>query len=78
MSIEDYAKQKKLREESLRKWLQEDKEATFGKISTNLMAMNFNVEKQIVFKNASIHIELCNGYDKEYLKKIVEVLMEYD
>lgn len=78
MRIEDYAKQKKLREETLRKWLQENKDATFGKISTNLMAMNFNVEKKIVFKNESIHIELCNGYNKEYFKKIVEVLMQYD
>lgn len=78
MRIEDYAKQKELREETLRKWLQEDKDATFGRISTNLMAMNFNVEKKIVFKNASIHIELCDGYDKEYFRKIVEVLMQYD
>lgn len=26
------------------------------------MAMNFNIEKKSVFKNASIHIELCDGY----------------
>ncbi len=78
MRIEEYAKQQGIRQERLRQWIQEDKDATFGKISTNLMAMNFNVEKKIVFKNNSIHIELCNGYDKEYLKKIVEVLIQYD
>lgn len=42
------------------------------------MAMNFNTEKKIVFKNSSIHIELCDGYDKEYFRKILEVLTQYD
>lgn len=78
MRIEEYAKQQGIREERLRQWIEEDKDSTFGKISTNLMAMNFNVENKIVFKNNYIHIELCNGYDKEYLKKIVEVLIQYD
>lgn len=75
LRIEEYANQYNISENSLRKWIQEDKESTFGKISTDTLSLELNIEKNIVFKNGNIHIELREGFDKEYLKKIVEVLI---
>ena len=75
LRIEQYAQQNGLTENNLRKWLQEEKDATFGKLSMDSMSLQFNIEKTIVFKNKNINIELKEGFDKEYFKKIVEVLI---
>lgn len=75
LRVEQYAQQNGITENNLRQWLEEDKDATFGKLSMDTMALQFNVEKTIIFKNKNINIELREGFDKEYLKQIVEVLI---
>lgn len=75
LRIEDYAYQNSITEDNLRKWLQEDMESTFGKINTDTLSLELNIEKTVVFKNSNIHIELREGFDREYLRKIVEVLI---
>lgn len=75
LRVEQYAQQNGITENNLRQWLEEDKDATFGKLSMDTMALQFNVEKTIIFKNKNINIELREGFDKDYLKQIVEVLI---
>ena len=75
LRVEQYAQQNGITENNLRQWLEEDKDATFGKLSMDTMALQFNIEKTIVFKNKNINIELREGFDKQYLKQIVEVLI---
>lgn len=75
LNIEQYSNKNAISENNLKKWIQEDKEATFGKLSTDTLSLDFNIEKTIVFKNKNMSIELKEGFDKEYLKKIVEVLI---
>lgn len=75
LKIEEYVKKAGISEDNLKQWLKEDKDATFGKLNTNSMALEFSLDKTIVFRNENIKIELREGFDKEYLKKIVEVLV---
>ena len=75
LTMKEFANRNFITESNLRKWVQEDKEATFDKISTNTLALEFNIEKTLVFKNKNMSIELKEGFDKEYFKKIVEVLL---
>lgn len=78
MRIEDYTSRYSISEVRLRKWLEEDKQKTFGKIDTDMLEIQYNMEceleKTLVFKSNKIHIELTQGYDKDYLYRILEVL----
>lgn len=72
-----YALEKGIPVTTLRGWLKEDRELTFGAIEVK--ASNASLPKitksTTVFATENIRIELKEGFDKQFLKKIVEVLI---
>ncbi len=72
-----YALEKGIPETTLRGWLKEDRNLSFGAIeikpsSTPLPRV---AKSATVFATENIRIELKENFDKELLKKIVEVLI---
>lgn len=72
-----YALEKGIPETTLRGWVKEDKELAFGAIeikpsSTLLPKIS---KSATVFATENIRIELKENYDKELLRKIIEVLI---
>ena len=79
LSIAEYAKNVGIPETTLRDWLKIDRELGFGKI--NIKAPSFEqpkaiVKKPIVFVNENIRVELKEGFNKQFLRKIIEVLID--
>ena len=76
-TIARYALENGIPETTLRGWLKEDRELTFGAIEVkSLNAPLPRITKSsTVFATENIRIELKENYDKELLKKIVEVLI---
>ena len=79
LSIVEYAREVGLPETTLRDWIKTDRELGFGKI--NIKATSFErtkaiVKKPIVFVNENIRIELKEGFNKQFLRKIIEVLID--
>lgn len=84
MSIAAYAREKGIPETTFRGWLRLDRAMTFGEIdirpqfneaSNATFKPNQPIRKTIVFAKDDIRIELKEGFDKELLKKIVEVFI---
>ncbi len=76
-SLGRYALEKGIPESTLRGWLKEDRELTFGAIEikgTNSPLPRVT-KSATVFATENIRIELKENFDKELLKKIVEVLL---
>lgn len=79
-----FAREKGIPEATFRGWLKLEKEKAFGEIDLG-QAVNINasstfnpdqsIGKTIIFKKDDIKLELRDGFDKELLKKIVEVLV---
>lgn len=72
-----YALERGIPETTLRGWLKEDKELTFGAIeikpaNTPLPRIS---KSATVFATENIRIELKENFDKKLLKQIVEVLL---
>lgn len=78
-TIARYALERGIPETTLRGWLKEDQELTFGAIEIKpSKALLPRVSKSAtVFATENIRIELKENFDKELLKRIVEVLI-YD
>ena len=62
---------------TLSDWVKKDEEIGFGEI--NLKPKNQEIPKVVkkitVFANETVRIELKEGYDKEFVLKLVEVLV---
>lgn len=76
-SIARFALEKGIPETTLRGWLKEDKDLTFGTIEikpANLVPPK-GFKSPTVFATENIRIELKEGFNKTFLKRIVEVLI---
>ena len=84
MTIAAYAREKGIPETTFRGWLRLDKAMAFGEID---LKPQFNetantpsrpsqpIRKTMIFAKDDIRIELKEGFDKELLKRIVEVFI---
>lgn len=72
-----YALEKGIPETTLRGWLKEDADLTFGaiEIKPTTPPLPRVAKSATVFATENIRIELKENFDKELLKKVVEVLM---
>lgn len=74
----EYARENDIPEATFRAWIKEENNSDFGMLEMNTTA---NVEKVVrlvkptIFANENIRIELREGYDKDFLRKIIEVLV---
>ena len=84
MSVSEYARDKGIPSTTLRGWLRLDRALAFGEIdlkpqfnepSNVPTRTNLPIKKTMVFAKDDIRIELKEGFDKELLRKIVEVLI---
>ena len=79
MNIAEYARTRNIPNTTLRGWLRLDKALAFGEINirpqTNAVPPAPVVKKTMVFAKEDIRIELKEGFDKEFLRNIVEVLI---
>lgn len=74
-SIGEYAKANNIPPSTLRGWL--DAEVSFGKISMKQIGIvESKAKKNLVFACENIRIELKENFNKEFLKKVVEVLID--
>ncbi len=74
-----FARENNIPEATFRSWIKEEKYAMYGAIDLTQQAepSSFvNAVKPIIFCNDKIRIELREGYDKEFLKRVVEVISE--
>lgn len=74
----EYARDNSIAEATFRTWVKEEKLATYGllepEVSEEIQTQKI-VVKPTIFANENIRIELREGYDKEFLRRIVEVLI---
>lgn len=70
-----YAKEIGIAESTLRGWIKEDRGMSFGAIEIKPSATIPKAKNNtMVFVCENIRVELGEGFDKEFLKRIVEVL----
>ncbi len=79
MSQKGFAKEKGIPDTTFRGWLKLDRALGFGEICLKPTATNYEVKEPIrkttIFAREDIRIELKEGFDKQFLRKIVEVLI---
>lgn len=78
-TIAEYARDVEIPETTLRDWLKVDRELGFGKINircNSLEQPRTSIKKPIVFVNENIRIELKEGFNKQFLRKMIEVLID--
>ena len=74
-----YARENDIPEATFRAWVKEENYSDFGIIETGTNEDDKVVTKiirPIIFANENIRIELREGYDKNFLKRIIEVLVD--
>ena len=74
----EYARENDIPEATFRAWVKEENYSDFGMIETETNEDGKVVTKiirPIIFANENIRIELREGYDKSFLKRIIEVLI---
>ena len=74
-----YARENDIPEATFRAWVKEEEYQTFGAIRINeeIPPISTKVKKQsTIFSSEDIRIELKEGFDKEFLRKVVEVLID--
>lgn len=79
MSMNEYAKEVDIPETTLRDWIKVDRELGFGKVNINkplseVTGITNMVKKPMVFVSENIRVELREGFDKNFLRQIIEVL----
>ena len=78
ISVKGFAKGNDIPESTFRGWLKEDGDMAFGKIQINQPSTPTLAKPNkstIVFACENIRIELKENFNKEFLKKIMEVLI---
>jgi len=74
-SIGNFARERDIPASTLRGWI--DAEVTFGKISMQqVKSSSHKTSKNLVFACENIRIELKENFNKEFLKKIMGVLID--
>ena len=75
----EYARDNDIPEATFRAWVKEENYFDFGMIETETNEEGKIVTKivrPIIFANENIRIELREGYDKVFLRRIIEVLVD--
>ena len=77
LSKVQYSKKTGIPKTTLLEWLKKEEEFGFGEININPKNKDIPkvIQKQVVFANETIRIELKEGFDKEFVLKIVQVLV---
>ena len=74
----EYARANDIPEATFRSWVKEEAFSNFGILETGTTENDGVVVKAIkpiIFANENIRIELREGFDKDFLRKIIEVLI---
>ena len=76
-SLARYASEKGIPETTLRGWVKAEKELNFGaiEIKPSNTVIPKSTKNATVFVCENIRIELKEGFDKNFLRKIIEVLI---
>ncbi len=73
-TVARFAQENGIAETTFRDWIKYDKELKFGEIDISPNSINKTKPNVTVFSSKNIRIELKEGYDKELLKQLMEVL----
>ena len=77
LSLNEFTKQKNIPMSTFRGWLDKENEIRFGEINIGDDTTKVPPPRATtVFLNDSIRIELKDGYDKTFLKNILEVILQ--
>ena len=73
----EYARENGIPEATFRAWVKEEIYSNYGVLDVSISehAPTKNVVKPIIFANENIRIELREGFNKVFLRKIIEVLI---
>lgn len=73
----EYARENDIPEATFRAWIKEENYSDFGILETNSSETEkvTKIVRSTIFANETIRIELREGFDKEFLKRIIEVLI---
>lgn len=73
----EYARENDIPEATFRAWIKEENYSNYGMLELDDEGSERIVKlvKPTIFANETIRIELREGYDKEFLRKMVEVLI---
>ena len=77
-TIAKFCRDRNIPETTLRDWIKLDKYETFGAISLTEPSNETQkpiIKQSMIFVDPNIRIELKEGFDKQFFKKIVEVLI---
>lgn len=70
-----YAREKGIPPSTFNGWLMRETDIRFGEIQTEENSSVTSIQPKRVFLTDTIRIELKQGYNKEFLKNVMEVLM---
>ena len=73
----EYAREHSIPEATFRAWVKDNMVATYGMLDFNFNepTVENKTSRPQIYIDEYIRVELRNGYDKQYLKRIVEVLI---
>ncbi len=74
-NIERFALENGIPGTTFRDWLKNDEELKFGEINIMPKLPNKTKANVTIFSSEKIRIELKEGFDKEFLKQIMEVMI---
>lgn len=76
-TVQGYCQKRGIPETTLRGWLKEDRNMSFGsiEITTTPLPLPKSIKAPTVFVAENIRIELKEGFNKQFLRNIVEVLI---
>lgn len=78
LSQRQYAKRKGIPLSTFNAWIEKKTDIKFGEIQIENNETTTSIRNSKVFITDTIRIELKNGYNKEFLKKVMEVLIADD
>lgn len=78
LTISGFAREKGIPASTLKGWLNKETDIRFGEVQTEENSRTSMPRPNKVFITENIRIELKYGYNKEFLKRVMEVLMEDD
>ena len=73
----EYARENDIPEATFRSWIKEENYSDFGVLESGSSETEkiVKIARPIIFSSENIRIELREGFDKEFLKRIIEVLV---
>ncbi len=76
LTMTQFAREKGIPASTLKGWINKETDIRFGEIQTEENTKTGMPRPNKVFITENIRIELKYGYNKEFLKRVVEVLMD--